>query len=73
MFFVIVTAIDFKHLLCIHINTYNSLLIVKYTPSPPISMAVSTTSQLLVYIVATESVYCDNVQCGNMYNETIIH
>ena len=42
---------------------------MKYTPSP-ISIAVSTTSQLSVAIVATESVYCDNVQCGNMYNET---
>ena len=30
-------------------------------------MAVSTTSQLSVDIVAIESVYGDNGQCGNIY------
>ena len=73
MVFVIIISIDFKHLLITHIHSYNSLLILKYTPSPPILMAVSTTSQLSVDIVATESIYCDNVQCGNMHNETKVN
>ena len=73
MVFVIVIAINFKHLLVIRIHSYNSLLILKYTSSPPISMAVSMMSQLSVDIVATESVYCDNFQCGNMYNEAKVN
>ena len=71
---VIVIATNFKYLFTfIHMT---SLLISKYNPSPPISMAVSTTSQLSVDIVATENISCDNVQsaltCSSMKQKLII-
>ena len=64
-------AADFPLDVCLTVSRNHKVFLLY--PSPPISIAVSKMSQLSVDIIATEGVYCDNVQCDNMYNETKVN